>query len=195
MLWTVSTIIMKAFITASCHGVVLMVLPRVSLSSGFFHCKIFVCFPLSVHSLSGECGRRYLPGFVPRCRRALIRSGGASLLSFSFKLVCCRREICNILPGGCAAVCSKSASLHPATELRCVQGRASVCSGPYCESSSGPSVLTLALVESLQFSARPWCLPETLRHLFDKKFPGCPHVTWDIFSCRTRDADFGLCSH
>ena len=75
--------------------------------------------------------------------------------SLSLKLVCCRLEICNILPGDCAAVCSRSGTLHPATELRSGRGRASVCSGPCCESSSGPSVLTCALVESLQFSVRP----------------------------------------
>ena len=74
-------------------------------------------------------------------------------LSLSLKLVCCRLEICNIVPGDCAAVCSRSTSLHPATELRSARGRASVCSGPCCESSSGPSVLTFALVE--QFSAQP----------------------------------------
>ena len=33
----------------------------------------------------------------------------------------------NIVPGDCAAVCSRSASLHPATELRSARGRASVC--------------------------------------------------------------------
>ena len=73
----------------------------------------------------------------------------------SLKLVCCPLEICNILPGDCAAVCLRSASLHPATEPRSAPGRASVFSGPCCESSSGPSVLTFAFVESLQFSARP----------------------------------------
>ena len=71
------------------------------------------------------------------------------------KLVCCRLEICNIVPGDCAAVCSRSTSLHPATALRSARGRVSVCYGPCCESSSGPPVLTFALVESLQFSAQP----------------------------------------
>ena len=36
-------------------------------------------------------------------------------------------RFCNIVPGDCAAVCSRSASLHPATELRSARGRASVC--------------------------------------------------------------------
>ena len=57
--------------------------------------------------------------------------------SLSLKLVCCRLEIFNILPGDCAAVSSRSASLHPATELRSSRGQASVCTGPCCESSSG----------------------------------------------------------
>ena len=50
-----------------------------------------------------------------------------------------RLEICNIEPGDCAAVCSRSRIKK---------------SGPYCESSSGSSVLLMACVESLQFSAR-----------------------------------------
>ena len=99
--------------------------------------------------------------------------------SLSLKLVCGRLEICNIVPGDCA-VCSRSASLHPATELLSARGRASVCSGLCCESSSGSSVLISALVGSLQFSAQPWSLPETLRHNTDKKYPGCPHFIWDI---------------
>ena len=91
---------------------------------------------------------------IPRLPILAVWSCSRSLSLF-LKLVCCRLEICNILPGDCAAVCSKSASLHPATELRSARGRASVCSGPCCESSSGPSVRTFALVESLQFSVRP----------------------------------------
>ena len=66
-----------------------------------------------------------------------------------------------LVSGDFAAVCSRSASLLPATELRSARSRASVCSGPCCESSSGPSVLTFALVESRQFSAQPRSLPET----------------------------------
>ena len=94
---------------------------------------------------------------VPRCRWALPQSGEAFLLSFlslSLKLVCCRLEICNILPGDCASVCSRSASLHLATELLSARGRASVCSGPCCASSSGSCVLLMARVESLQCSAQ-----------------------------------------
>ena len=42
-------------------------------------------------------------------------------LSFPLNLVCCRLEVCNSVPGDCAAVCSKSASLHLATELRLLE--------------------------------------------------------------------------
>ena len=46
---------------------------------------------------------------------------------------------------------SRSATYNLATALLSARGRASVCSGPCCESSSGSSVLLLARVESLQF--------------------------------------------
>ena len=50
-------------------------------------------------------------------------------------------EICNIVPvWDCAAVCLWQLS---------ARGRASVCSGPFCESSAGPSVPILALVLQL----------------------------------------------
>ena len=91
---------------------------------------------------------------IPRLPILAVWSCSRSLSLF-LKLVCCRFEICNILPGDCVAVCSRSASLHPAIELRSARGWALVCSGPCCESSSGPSVLAFALVDSLQFSARP----------------------------------------
>ena len=109
-------------------------------------------------------------------------------LSLSLKLVCCQLEVCNILPGDCAADCSKSASLHPATELRSARGRASICSGPCCEFSSGPSVLTFALVESLQFAA------QQLLKLFDialtRSFQCVRTSSGTYFSCGTRDANF-----
>ena len=73
---------------------------------------------------------------------------------------------------------------HRTWRLR--RGRVSAGSGPCCVSSSASSVPILALVELRQFSAQPWSTPETLRHHIDKKFPGCPHSTWDV-SCRTRD--------
>ena len=102
---------------------------------------------------------------IPRLPILVVWSCSRSL-SLSLKLVFCRLEICNFLPGDCAAVCSRSASLHPATELRPARGRASVCSGPCCGSSSGPSVnLDLFL---------------KLPHV--EEFPGCPRSIW-VISC------------
>ena len=65
-------------------------------------------------------------------------------------------------------------------------------SGPCCESSSGSSVLILALVESRQFSAQPCSSPETLRHHIDEKFPWCPHSTWDISLFLNSRCKFGF---
>ena len=90
---------------------------------------------------------------------------------------------CNFLPGDCAAVCSRSASLHPATELRSARGRASVCSGPCCESSSGSSALLMARVESRQFSAQPFL---KLRHVQVSRMSSF-HL--GHFLCRTREAN------
>ena len=110
------------------------------------------------------CTQSLCCGLVPRCRRSLTRSGGAFLLSFTLVLQArmapflwlpllgafeCslpppqarRLEICNIEPGD-GAVCSRSASLHLATEVVSARGRASACSGPCCESSSGSSALS-----------------------------------------------------
>ena len=53
---------------------------------------------------------------IPRLPILAVWSCSRSL-SLSLKLVCCRLKICNIVPGDCAAVCSRSASLHLATEL------------------------------------------------------------------------------
>ena len=90
---------------------------------------------------------------------------------------------CNFLPGDCAAVCSRSASLHPATELRSARGRASVCSGPCCESSSGSSALLMARVESRQFSAQPFL---KLRHVQVSRMSSF-HL--GHFLCRIREAN------
>ena len=79
-----------------------------------------------------------------------------------------------------SVVCSRSASLHLATALRSARGWASVCSGPCCESSSGPSVLTFALVVTPQLFLCHLDLFLKLRHV--EEFPGCPHFTWDTFS-------------
>ena len=74
-------------------------------------------------------------------------------LSYHFVSQARQLEICNIEPGDCAAVCSRSGSFHLATALLSARGRASVCSGPCCESSSGPSVLASALVVTAVFCA------------------------------------------
>ena len=68
---------------------------------------------------------------IPRLPILVVWSCSRSL-SLSFKLVFCRLEICNISPGDCAAVCSGSASMHPATELRSARSWASVRPGPCC---------------------------------------------------------------
>ena len=101
-------------------------------------------------------------------------------LSLSLKLVCCRLEICNIVPGECAAVCSRSASLHPATELRSARGRATACSGPCCEHRLGHLCLPLHLRSHCSFLRDL----DLFLKLFDitstRNFPWCPHFTWDI---------------
>ena len=91
---------------------------------------------------------------------------------------------CNIVPGDCAAVCSTSAPLHPATELRSARGWASACSAPRCESSSGPSVLThctCGVTDSFLHNL------DLFLKLFDmtstRSFHGCPHFIWVIFLC------------
>ena len=118
---------------------------RTSLSAGLPRWSFLALLPLS-------CFKHNWHRFLG-CPSLLCGAVSRSL-SLALKLVCCRFEICNIVPGDCAAVCSRSASLHLVTELRCARGRASVCSGHCCESSSGPSVLTFALVESLHISAQ-----------------------------------------
>ena len=99
---------------------------------------------VAVHGLPAECG------FVIVDLALYLAVGGLCLglveLSALVLLSSCRLEICNIVPGDCAAVCSRFASLHPAIELRSARGRASVSSGPSCEFSSGSFVLTFSLV-------------------------------------------------
>ena len=159
-------------------------------------------FVLAMCCLSADCGRLCCPGFVPRCRRALPRSGGLScrltqsrapstsgtvslaahpccveLLTLSYHLSQARRlGICNIEPGDCAAVCEMSASLQDLTVSH----------------SLG----------QLFFSWHVWSRCSFLRDLdlFLKlrqveEFPGCPHFILDIFCCRTRDISFGFLSH
>ena len=147
-------------------------------------------FP-AMHRLSAECGRLCSPGFVPRCRRVLPRSGGAFLPSYpNFVLQalrapflrlpcpCCvelltlsyhilsqarRLEICNIEPGDCAAVCSGGGHRF-VLDLAAGHHRGFLC-----------------------FSRHMWSRCSFLRDLdrFLKlrhvgEFPGCPHFIWDI---------------
>ena len=93
---------------------------RTSLSAGLPRWSFVALLPLSCFK---HVWHRFLGCLSFLCGAVLAH------LSLSLKLVCCRLEICTIVPGDCAAVCSRSASLHPATELRSVRGRASVCSG------------------------------------------------------------------
>ena len=57
--------------------------------------------------------------------------------------------------GSRSATSYLATTLRLSTALQSARGRVSACSGPCCESSSGSSVPTLALVESRQFSAQP----------------------------------------
>ena len=237
ILWAVSTLETKAFIAASCHGVVHWVVRHrwacflyrlVSLTENLcLYCECQTLHPFTCFwclSLSLACTRAAVPtlfdfccaqsvmrllrsadirlfwsGVVPRCRRACLdsdMSGGAFLLSFTLVL---EARLAPIPRLPIFAVWSSSRSLSPSLMLVCCRfeilqhrtcrlrrGRVSAGSGPCCVSSSASSVAILALVELRQFSAQPWSTPETLRHHIDKKFPGCPHSTWDV-SCRTRD--------
>ena len=67
-------------------------------------------------------------------------------------------------------------SLHLATELLSAPGRASVCSGPCCESSSGSSVLHFVLFLFSSSSPRQEVSRMSAFHL-------------GHFSCRTREAN------
>ena len=78
------------------------------------------------------------------------------ILSFTFsslKLVCSRSATLNLA----TALLSARSRHHCTWRLLCLsaRGRASACSGPCCEPSSGSSVPILALVELRQFSAQP----------------------------------------
>ena len=89
---------------------------------------------------------------IPRLPILVVWSFSRSL-SLSLKLVCSRSATLNLEIARLFA-----RSLHYCIRrLSCglLEVGASVCSGPCCESSSGPSVLPFALVESLHFSARP----------------------------------------
>ena len=90
-------------------------------------------------------------------------------------------------PGDCAAVCSRSASLHLATELLSALGRA----------SKNRDFTASHVLGHLCFSWHVWSRRSFLRDLdlflklrHVEEFPGCPNFIWDIFSCRTREATF-----
>ena len=86
-----------------------------------------------------------------------------------------------------SVVGSRSATTYLATELRSARGRASVCSGPCCESSSGPSVVTFALLEPRQFSPQPRSLHETSSR---RRVSRMSEFHLGHFCYRTRDANF-----
>ena len=100
-----------------------------------------------------------------------------------------RLEICNIEPGDCAAVCSRSASLHLATALLSALGRASKNRDLTASHRLGHLCFSWHVWSRCSF-VRDLDIFLKLRHV--EEFPGCPHFTWDIFSCRTRDANFGF---
>ena len=106
------------------------------------------------------------------CLSLLCGAFHALFLFLSSSSVVCSSSVTSYL--ATALRLSTSASLHLETELLSARSRASVRSGPCCESTSRTSVSILALVESRHF------LRNLDRHHIDKKFPGCPHSTWDI---------------
>ena len=153
---------------------------RLSAKCGFFRAPSL--FPCDASSFCCMRIRLCWPGFVPRCRRAYL--GGAFLpiprlpilamwsfsrfLPLSLNLVSCRLEISNILPGDCAAVCSKSAS--------------SGDWGAVCSRLGFGTLGTLLRVIVWATPQRFLCdldLFQKLRHV--EEFLGCPHFTWDTF--------------
>ena len=86
-------------------------------------------------------------------------------LSLSLKLVCCQLDICNILLGACAAVCSMWCFGIFWTLLRVIVW--AICA--YLCTCGVTAVFCPTLFPSSNF-----------RHHIDKKFPGCPHFTSDI---------------
>ena len=144
---------------------------------------LFTCS--CAHSLSTECGR------LVDLALCLVWWNFLAALVLSLS-VCCRLEILQHLTWRLSGCLLEVCIIASGDDLRSARGRASICSRPCCESSSGPSVLTFALLESLQFAARPWSLPESLRHHIDKKFSGRPHFTWTFSLEELEDANFGL---
>ena len=89
-------------------------------------------------------------------------------------------EICNILPGDCASVCSRSAVTAPGD-----------CAA-VCSRSGINKIWTLLRVVWVMCASHGTCVatpqrcsvhpspPETLRHHIDKKFPECPRFIGDV---------------
>ena len=95
-------------------------------------------------SLSFSCFKHVRHRFFPCCLDLFLFLSSSSVVG--------SRSATSYLA---TALLSARGQHHLATELQPARGRASACSGPCCESSSGSSVPILALVGSLQSSARP----------------------------------------
>ena len=120
---------------------------------------------VAVHSLSAECGASSLPWLCTSLSAGLPRwSFLAHLPLSSFKHVWHRFLGCLSLLCGAfhalflsvsnsSVVGSRSATPYMAAALLSPRRRASICSGPCSESSSGPSVLTFALMVTTIFCA------------------------------------------
>ena len=113
------------------------------------------------------------------------------LLTISYHILSQARrlEISNVEPGDCAAVCSRSASLHLASALLSALSQASkigtslrVIVWVIC-ASHGTCGVAAVFLHDLDLFLK-------LRHV--EEFLGCPHFIWDISPCKTRDANFGL---
>ena len=137
---------------------------------------LFTCS--CAHSLSTECGR------LVDLALCLVWWNFLAALVLSLS-VCCRLEILQHLTWRLSGCLLEVCIIASGDELRSARGRTSIYSRPCCESSSGPYVLTFALLESLQFAAWPQS-----SHRQEVSRTSAFHL--DIFSWRTWDANFGL---
>ena len=141
--------------------------------------------------LSAECGRLCSPSFVPRCRRALPRSGGAFLPSYPiscFKHFWHRFLRLPILPVwsfsrslttfSLKLAGSRSATFYLATALLSARGRASKNRDRTVGHRLGHLCFSWHVWSRCSF-LRDLDLFLKLRHV--EEFPGCPHFIWDIF--------------
>ena len=161
-----------------------------------------------MHSLSAECGRLGWPGFVPRCRRLCL---GLVELSCSLSLSCFQHVWLRFF--GCLSLeplhalfllklaVSRSATLNLAIALLSARGRASACSGPCCESSSGSSALSVHfdhLLKNSLTSHRQEVLRVSalhLRRLAGRTRCACPHSIWDISLVEFERQVLSHCNH